>query len=74
MKSSIKISISYRPEITLGKQPEAQHPNLMVALPRQPYICSSSYSQAKMHPRSTKIFNLHVVVVYCREREFSKEE
>jgi len=34
------------------KQPEAQeHSNLMVALPSQPYMCSSSYSQAKMPPR-----------------------
>jgi len=32
---------TYRPEITPGKQLEAQeHPNLMVALPGQPYICS----------------------------------
>jgi len=43
---------------------EAQeHPNLMVALPSQPYMCSSSYYQAKMPPRSTKIFKLHVVAV-----------
>ena len=39
-----------------ANQPEAQeHPNLMVADPSQPYMCSSSYSQAKMPPRSTKI-------------------
>jgi len=38
-------------------QPKAQeHPNLMVVVPSQPYMCSSSYSQAKMPPRSTKIF------------------
>jgi len=36
---------------------EAQeHPNLMVAVPSQPYMCSSSYSQVKIPPRSTKIF------------------
>jgi len=46
----------------------------MVALPSQPYMCSSSYSQAKMTPRSTKIFSQHIVVVYCREREFSSAE
>jgi len=40
-----------------ANQPEAQeHPNLMVVIPSQPYMCSSSYSQAKMPPRSTKIF------------------
>jgi len=37
-------------------QPVTQeHPNLMVAVPSQPYMCSSSYSQAKMPPRSTTI-------------------
>jgi len=36
---------TYRPEITSGNQPEAQeHPNLMVVVPSQPYMCSSSYS------------------------------
>jgi len=36
--------------------PEAQEcPNLMVAIPSTPYMCSSSYSQAKIPPRSTKI-------------------
>jgi len=40
-----------------ANQPEAQeHPNLMVVVPSQPYMCSSSYSQPKMPPRSTKIF------------------
>jgi len=35
---------------------EAQeHLNLMVAVPSTPYMCSSSYSQAKMPPKSTKI-------------------
>jgi len=35
---------------------EAQeHQNLMVVVPSQPYMFSSSYSQAKMPPRSTKI-------------------
>jgi len=49
---------TYRPKITLGKEPEAQeYSKLMVARPSQPYMCSSSYSQAKMPPRSTKIFN-----------------
>jgi len=42
---------------------------MMVALLSQPYMCSSSYSQAKTPLRSTKIFKLHVAVVYCRERE-----
>jgi len=61
---------TYIPEITSDKQPEAQEqPNLMVALPSQPYMCSSSYSQAKMPPRSTKIFSQHVATVYCRERK-----
>jgi len=36
---------TYRLEITSGKQPETQeHPNLMMALPSQPYMCSSNYS------------------------------
>jgi len=62
---------TYRPEITSSKQPEAQeHPNLMVDLPSQPYMCSLSYSQAKMPLRSTKIFNLHIAAAYCRERVF----
>ena len=39
-----------------ANQPEAQeHPNLMVVVPSQPYMCSSRYSQPKMPPRSTKI-------------------
>jgi len=40
----------------------------MVALYSQPYMCSSSYSQAKMPLRSTKIFKLHVATMYYRER------
>ena len=32
-----------------------EHPNLMVVVLSQPYMCSSSYSQAKMPPRLTKI-------------------
>jgi len=56
-------------------QPEAQeHPNLMVAIPSQPYMCSSSYSQAKMPQRSTKIFKTRVAAVYCTERELSIDE
>jgi len=56
-----------------AKQPEGQeHPNLMLVFPSQPYMCCLSYSQAKMPPRSTKIFKLHVVVVYCRERVFQR--
>jgi len=52
-----------------ANQPEAQeHPNLMVAISSQPYMCSSSYSQAKMPPRSTKVFKTRVAAVYCRER------
>jgi len=40
-----------------ANHPEAQErPKLMVAVPSTPYMCSSSYSQAKMPPRSTKIF------------------
>ena len=58
-----------------ANQPEAQeHLNLMVVVPSQPYMCSSSYSQAKMPTRSTKIFKPRVAVVYYREREFSREE
>jgi len=39
--------------------PKAQeYPNLMVVVPSQPYMCSSSYSQAKVPPRSTKIFKI----------------
>jgi len=34
---------TYKPEITLGKQQEAQEQqNMMVTLPTQPYMCSSS--------------------------------
>ena len=34
---------AYRPKITSGTQPKAQEqPNLMVTLPSQPYMCSSS--------------------------------
>ena len=52
-----------------ANQPEAQeHPNLMVAISSQPYMCSSSYPQDKMPPRSTKIFKPRVTAVYCRER------
>jgi len=62
---------TYRPEITSGKQLEVQeHPNQMVALPSQPYMCSLSYSQAKIPSRTTKIFKLHVAIVYCKERVF----
>ena len=51
------------PRITLAdlkshqaNHPKAQeHPNLMVVVPSTPYMCPSSYSQAKMPPRSTKI-------------------
>jgi len=56
-----------------ANQLEAQeHPNLMVVVPSQPYMCSSSYSQAKMPPRSTKIFKQRVVAVYCREKVFQR--
>jgi len=58
-----------------ANQPKAQeHPNLMVVVPSQPYMCSSSYSQAKMPPRSTKIFKLQVAVVYCRESFLEKND
>jgi len=45
----------------------------MVALPSQPCMSSSSFYQAKMPPRSTKINNLHLAVVWL-EREFSNDE
>jgi len=48
--------------------------DLMVFVPSQPYMCSSSYSQAKMPLKSTKIFKQRVAAVYCKEREFSIEE
>jgi len=52
-----------------ANQSEAQeHPNLMVVVPSQPYMCSSSYSQAKMSRRSTKIFKTRVTAMYYRER------
>jgi len=52
-----------------ANHPKAQeHPNLMVVVPSTPYMCSSSYSQAKMPPKSTKIFKPRVPTVYCRER------
>ena len=58
-----------------ANQPKAQeHPNLIVVVPSQPYMCSSSYSPAKMPPRSTNIFKPRVATVYCTEREFSIEE
>jgi len=58
-----------------ANQPKVQeHPNLMVVVPSQPYTCSLSYSQAQIPPRSTKIFKPRVAAVYCREREFSREE
>jgi len=48
---------------------EAQErPNLMVVVPSTPYICSSSYSQTKMPPRSTKIFK-HELQLCIVERE-----
>jgi len=50
-----------------------EHPNLMVVVPSQPYMCSSSYSQAKMPPRSTKIFKTRVPAVYCRERMLPRD-
>jgi len=58
-----------------ANQPEAQeYPNLVVVVPSQPYICSSSYLQVKLPPKSTKIFKPWVAIVYCKEKEFSKEE
>jgi len=58
-----------------ANHPEAQeHPNLMVVVHSQPYMCSSSYSQAKMPPRSTKIFKTRVLVVYCRDRMLPRDE
>jgi len=54
-----------------ANQPEAQeHPNLMVTVPSQPYMCSSSYSQAKMPPRSSN----HELQLCIAEREFFREE
>jgi len=53
------------------KNLEAQeHPNQMVVVPSQPYMCFLSYSQAKMPPRSTKIFKTRVLAMYYRERVF----
>jgi len=61
-----------------ANQPEAQeHPNMMVVVPSQPYMCSLSYSQAKMPPRLTKI-NQDLQNMSCSccivERELSKDE
>ena len=58
-----------------ANQPKAQeHPNLMVVVPSQPYMCSSTYSQAKMRPRSTRINqdlqNTSYSCVLQRERAF----
>ena len=62
---------TYRPGITSGKPPRGTRTSKpMVAVPSQPYMCSSSYSQAKIPPRSTKIFKTRVAVMYCRERAF----
>ena len=47
---------------------QQEHPNLMVVVPSTPYMCSSSYSQAKMPPRSTKIFK-HELQLSIAERE-----
>ena len=66
---------TYRPEITLGTQAEAQElVNLKVALPIQPNLSFLSFYQAKKPSRSTKIFNLHLTTVWFREREFSSDE
>jgi len=46
----------------------------MVVDPSQPYMCSSSYPQAKMRPRSTKIFKTRVPAMYCKERELPRDE
>ena len=52
-----------------ANHPDAQErPNLMVAVPSTPYMCSSRYSQAKMPPRSTKIFK-HKLQLCIVERE-----
>jgi len=40
----------------------------MVVVPSTPYMCSSSYSQAKMPLRSTKIFK-HELQLCIAERE-----
>jgi len=61
---------THKPGITPGtKQETHEIQNLMVALPSQPYTSYSSFYQAKMPPRSTNIFNLHLAVVQFRERE-----
>ena len=61
-----------------ANHPEAQErPNLMVAVPSTPYMCSSRYSQAKMPQRSTKInqdLQTRVAVMYCRERTLPRDE
>ena len=58
-------------------QEAQERPNLMVVVPSTPYMCSSSYSQAKMPPRSTKInqdLQTWVAVVYYRERTLPRGE
>ena len=69
-----RITLTYMKSHKAKQQEAQEHPNLMVALLSQPYMCSSSYSQAKMPPRSTKIFKLHVAVVYCIESFLEKND
>jgi len=66
---------TYRPKITLDKPTEArEHSNMMVVVPSQPYMCSSSYSQGKIPLRSSKINqdlqNTSFSCVLQRERAF----
>jgi len=54
-----------------------ERPNLMVVVLSTPYMCSSSYSQAKMPPRSTKIkqdLQTRVAAMYYRERTLPIDE
>jgi len=64
---------TYRLEITSGKPTRGiRTSKLDAGCPSQQYMCSSSYSQAKMPPRSTNIFKQRVAIVFCRERVFQR--
>jgi len=42
----------------------------MVVVPSTPYMCSSSYSQAKMPPRSTKMFKHELQMCITKREHF----
>ena len=69
-----RITLTYLKSHKANQQEAQEHQNLIVVVPSQPYMCTSSYSQAKMPPRLTKIFKTRVANVYCRERYLSREE